>query len=1206
MTHFASQCHPCKRKPPCLRANTWVCAQTPAKRRTMHATSCPRCGGSDRFYYVPNPRKGGPPFWRCRQCHHVERSGGDTSLGREVTRHLNHEERQLAYRGYTAVAEWCATYLWTAHGLPALEYLRSRGFTDQTIHDARLGYHPPTWGFAKTGDAAQDWGVSNILFHRDPDAHAGAILGGLLGPQGRPKWPLRDSITIPYWHRGVCTMLRMRKLTVKEGGRRYFSPSGVELYAGGRPTLYGADLLDNAEIKEVLLDEGELKVLLAQQHGIPAVGQPGVSYLPPAFVEALAGKTVIIGYDVEARKNPFELSPGERFTIQAAERMTGIGLRRTLKAAKELADEARVRAKTNDPDEQAVVMKELMVLDAQLQTLRTEIQKIESLRLRVKVLRKPRASDEPKVDTDSFILRHGAERLTALMQAAPDAADWLRRHAGGDYRYEKGGITNGKEIANYQARIIETVYQNDGMTTAAVQRLALRTPSGQISTCDISDEKWADDRSARTAIRVGLREGTFDDEPREILRAIRMLSSQGDPPIARVEYTATGWEQIGAQWYFLTSDGAINARGLDTTIRAELDPALIGNHYAMGATGDAAAGAAAWLKFLRGEVCPQPLALILAAQSVLPLIHRFTDNSARTMLWMFHQSGALKTALTRSAVLALYGPKFTAERADGAPVSKWDSTGPGLGLVVFFYRDVPILIDDYKQGMINPDQLKKFIHNYSESTGRTRATKTLGIDRIRPARGIVFSTAEDLPSIGDAGMDARLLALQLHPAATNPDALAELQRAGAAGHLVAFWRGFIQSLAANLDAYGEAGVRERLRTMAHADDEALPGHKRMGGSLRQNRLAWLVLVNWLVKAKYLSKEDAIQLNAAHIETRTLLAQTLTERQHENRPGIIFLTVLSELVQAGDYIIERPGMTCARCGAPMKFTDQAWYCTGLIGPSEIPCPYHIRSEKIIGVTCVDGSIGIFAERAFQAVSRIRNDQRQPFAFSATAIWQQLDADGLLKAKDKDRYPVNRAVPTRFREDGKQATVRVLLLKDGVLDADRVDGLKNMGFMGSSGSCAGLPHQDAEMENEGHGILWDFMGSSTPPHGILSAAADHQDPKDPIRSHAWDLVSTASQCVVPQQDPMNPMNHTPITRHARAHASGPSFKPKVSFVRPAPIQTVPAAPPEIHPGVPADERMAELDAAVALALANGESSLTRLRREQQQETESSAGH
>ena len=1121
-------------------------------------TSCPRCGGTDRFYYVPNPRKGGPPFWKCRQCHHVERSSGDTSMAREAIHHLSHEERQLAQRGYGTVADWCATYLWTAHGLPALTYLRSRGFTDQTIHDARLGYHPLTHGYAKTGDAAQDWGVSSILYHRDPEAHAGSILGGLLGPQGRPKWPLRDSITIPYFYRGVCTMLRMRKLVVKEGGKRYFSPSGVELYAGGRPTLYGADLLDNATIKEVLLDEGEFKALLAQQHGLPAVAQPGISYLPPAFVEALAGKTVIIGYDVEARKNPFELSPGERFTIQAVERMTGIALRRTLKAAKELADGARVRAKTGDPDEQSTVIKELTVLDAQLQTLGTELRLIDSLRLRVKVLRKPRASDEPKIDTDGFILRHGADRLKALMLAAPEGVDWHKRHSGGDYRFEKGGISNGKDVANYQARIIETIYQNDGMVTTAVQRLALRAPSGQIITHDILDQAWADDRSARTAIRVGLREGTFDDDPREILRAIRILSSQGDPPVARTEYTATGWEQINDHWHFLSSDGAVSAKGLDATIRAELDPALIGNHYALGATGDAATGATAWLKFLRGGVCTQHMALILAAQAVLPLIHRFSDNSARTMVWMFHQSGALKTALTRASVMALYGPKFTAERADGAPVPKWDSTGAGLGLLVFFYRDVPLLIDDYKQGMISLDQLKKFIHNYSESTGRTRATKTLGIDRIRPARGIVFSTAEDLPSIGDAGMDARLLALQLHPSSTNPDALAELQRAGSAGHLVAFWRGFIQHIASNLDNHGESGVRDMLRTMAQADDEALPGHKRMGGSLRQNRLAWLVISNWLKNVGYISKEEAAQLNAAHLETRSLLAQSLTERQHENRPGMIFLTVLSELVQSGDLIIERPGMTCARCGSAMTFTDQAWYCTGMIGPSAIPCPYHIRAEKVIGFTCEDGSIGLFAEKAFQAVSRVRTDQRQPFAFSSTAIWQQLDADGLVKAKDKDgRYQVQRRNPARLDARGYAKAMRVLQLTEGCLDADRVEGVEIMGSMGSMGSKTVSVHQDAELVGVGHGIKRDqtphVMGSkrtTAQPHGIF-------DPIDPIRSHAWDQEFTASQCATPDLDPIDPMISTPTTHYAPAPAN-PLHKPKVNLVRPAEAAATAVAP------------------------------------------------
>lgn len=1152
----------------------------------MAGRPCPRCGGSDRFYYVPRPRKGGPPFWLCSHCRHIERGEGDTSGTRDPVRRLSHEERQLAYRGYAAVAEWCAAYLWTPGGKAALDYLRGRGFTDETIHFAKLGYHPPSWGFAKTGDPAEDWGVVATLMHRDREALEGAQLGGLLGPQGRPKWPLRGAITIPYYRRGVCTLVRMRKLDGAKG-KKYFSPSGVDLYAGGIPTLYGVDLLEDPDVKEVLLDEGEFKALLARQHGIPAVAQPGVSYLPPAFLEQLAGRIVIVGYDVEARTNPFALSPGERFTIQTVERLTGIGLRRDLKAAKDMAEAARVRAKTGDPDDQSEVMKELMIIDSQFQTLRTQLQQLQQLRIHIKVLRKPRSYDESKVDTDGFILKHGADRLKELIRLAPDGEEWHARHSGADYRYEKGGITNGKPIANYQARIIETVFQCDGQSTTAVQRLALRTPSGRLLTHDVTDETWADDRGARTSIRVGLREGTFDDDPREVLRAIRLLSNQGDPPVERTEFKATGWELINGKWHYLASDGAITAVGMVTTTRAELDAEITGNHYALCGPGDAQAGATAWLKFLRGEVCPQPLALILAAQAALPLIHRFSGNSARTMVWMFHQSGALKTALTRAGVMALYGPGFTAERADGGPVPKWDATNVGLGLLVFFYRDMPLLIDDYKQGVINPDQFKRFLHNYSESTGRTRGTKTQGVDRIKPARCIVFSTAEDLPSIGDAGMDARLLALQLHPSSTNPDALAELQRAGAAGHLAAFWRGFVQQLAVNLDALGEAAVRDRIRSLASADDERLPGHKRMAGALKQNRLAWLVLSNWLRESGHISASEAEQLNAAHLETRTLLARTLTERQHENRPATIFLAVLSELTQSGELLVEQQEMTCARCGEALVFTDQAWYCTGK-SESGFPCPYSIPADKIVGFTCEDGTIGLFAEKAFRAVSRVRNDQRQPFAFSSTAIWQQLDADGLITAKDKDgRFQVVRRNPARADAKGNPKPMRALMLKAGALSTDdRACGVENTVTTVTTVTSTVLPRQDAKPAKRGHGIIRD---QNRPPVVTQAEQEEGSVTYDPTCYHAWDHNSEAPQCAEPDLDPIDPIDHT-LTTHARA---GRPIRPPVNLVRSSP--TAPVLPETPGRGVLS---LSEHDAAVAEALARGESSLRRKLRQEQQ--------
>jgi hypothetical protein len=168
------------------------------------------------------------------------------------------------------------------------------------------------------------------LWRRDPE-HARTLgLTGLTAAQGRPKQLLRGSITLPYRANGVSRMLRTRKLQPAAGQPAYFSPAGVGLYAGGAPCFFLHDVL--AQTDTVILTEGEFKALACWQAwragalSMPAIATPGIGYLPDALIAALAGKTVYLAYDVEQRRDPFVLSPGETFTIRNGERLTGIGI----------------------------------------------------------------------------------------------------------------------------------------------------------------------------------------------------------------------------------------------------------------------------------------------------------------------------------------------------------------------------------------------------------------------------------------------------------------------------------------------------------------------------------------------------------------------------------------------------------------------------------------------------------------------------------------------------------------------------------------------------------------------------------------------------------------------------------------------------------------------------------------------------------------
>lgn len=1136
---------------------------------------CPKCGGVDRFFLVSNPRNGGAPFYLCRQCRHYE-AATDADPDRPPVVSLSPEQVDHAHRGYTAVALWCAEYLWSPDpdALAALNHLRQRGLTDDTIRSARLGYHPRTHGYAKTGCAALDWGVGDYLYHRDRESLEGAQLGGLLGPQGRPKGVLRGTITIPYWQGERCVLLRGRPM---EGGR-YLSPSGVPLYASGVPALYLSDSIASAST--VLLCEGEFKALAAHQHGIPAVAQPGVGYLPDSFIQSLAGKTVVVAYDVEQRSDPFQLSPGEQFTLAVVARLSGIEHQQQLERLSKVLEELEKKKVDDDVHEGMLLItqKEAAVRDAR--RIKMQLDRLTKLRLRVKVVRLPRRADERKVDIDSFLLRNSPDALRQLIASAPEGVDWHAAHSGSEFGYTRNGMHNGKPVANYKGRIVETVYQHDGLITTTLQRLALQSPSGRRLSVDVLDEDWADDRKAVRLVRKGLQEGTFDDNPALALRAIRLLSNQGDAPVSRWVNTCTGWEQIDGRWHFLAPDGAINGEGISTTIRAMIDPDTAGNHYAMCGPGDAGAGAAAWLSFLRGEVCPQPLALLLAGQTALSVLHRFNGNAARSMVWIHHETGSLKTAVVRAGVLALFGPRFTAERADAAPVIKWDSTAVALSLASFYYRDLPLIIDDYKTGMIAPDAFRRYLHAYSEGTSRTRANVHLKLDRALPIRVMVFSTAEDIPQ-GDPGMQARLLSLVLKPEQVSSDNLAALQRAGAAGHLAAFWRGFIQAIAGQLDSHGASHIQEQMQAIVSADDAELTGHRRTAGSLRQNRAAWLVLSNWLRQSGLISADEARQLNEAHLSARTLLTADLNSRQRESRPSQIFLSVLIELLSNGELTIEHEEMECPRCEKELKRAHDGWYCTNE------QCHYHLPAARIVGFRCTDG-IGIFANKAFQQVSRVKNDQRQPFAYSAPAIWQQLDADGVLVAKDPKRTPyITRRNPAARGADGKKKAELVLLIKPSALEIEIEpnNSESNHVILRSLRSSPDLAHQEAEEGDDAHVILLRSSGDPEAPEG---GESEPRITRITSGSLSCDPQFEAPQCAEPGRGSQD-HKESRSSESQRILTARPTINLSLSASDPA----VPAASSaSVSAPIPPDEH----DAAVAEALSRGESSLQRLLREQ----------
>lgn len=269
-----------------------------------YAGPCPVCGGKDRFRLWPNHSSGKGRFW-CRQCgesgdllDYLEWTGRASgfleALGvlgidpdAEFTRCDTSSELtprhsevlkppsptwQQSARGFVKCS---IENLWSPRGEGALEWLRGRGLSDETIQEARLGYNPSdNWG---GWDA---WGLEARDNSRGVWLPRGVVI----------PWEIDGS----FWRVNIRRPLARQE--IEQGDAKYV---GV---AGSRNALYNACAL--AVGQPAILVEGEFDALAINQQArdlITAVATGSTTWSrKPAWIARLAlCSKVLVAYDAE-------------------------------------------------------------------------------------------------------------------------------------------------------------------------------------------------------------------------------------------------------------------------------------------------------------------------------------------------------------------------------------------------------------------------------------------------------------------------------------------------------------------------------------------------------------------------------------------------------------------------------------------------------------------------------------------------------------------------------------------------------------------------------------------------------------------------------------------------------------------------------------------------------------------------------------------
>jgi DNA primase len=189
------------------------------------------------------------------------------------------------------------------HGRPALDYLRSRGFTDETIATHQLGYSVEAWEMLikalveRRGFSLEDLEAAGLVTRRQ------GRRGAYDRFRGRIIFPIRDASGNATGLGGRIIGTQKTGEDARDQGPKYLNSPATALFDKSR-TLYLIDRAKGAIRKAgvAVLVEGNTDALMAHQQGFEnVVGTLGTA-LTPAQIELVTryAPRIALAYDVDA------------------------------------------------------------------------------------------------------------------------------------------------------------------------------------------------------------------------------------------------------------------------------------------------------------------------------------------------------------------------------------------------------------------------------------------------------------------------------------------------------------------------------------------------------------------------------------------------------------------------------------------------------------------------------------------------------------------------------------------------------------------------------------------------------------------------------------------------------------------------------------------------------------------------------------------
>ncbi len=442
------------------------------------------------------------------------------------------------------------------------------------------------------------------------------------------------------------------------------------------------------------------------------------------------------------------------------------------------------------------------------------------------------------------------------------------------------------QLTNFAATIIAECTRDDGIEAQRSFELEI-TLDGQTVRCQVTPAQFA--AMNWPLQQLGARAMVYPGQAiRDHVRAaIQTLSND---LVTRRVYTHTGWRDIGGTWIYLHATGGISPEGFTDYVNVDLPGGLDRFALPPPPTGD---------DLVRAVRASLQLLDLGPAQIVIPLfsaIWRSILGPCDVALHIAGPTGALKSELA-ARIQQHFGTGFDRTHLPGS----WSSTDNALEGVLFAVKDAIFCIDDFAPSGSRYDidhlhrKADRVLRAQGNRSGRQRMRQDATLRPVKPPRGLILSTGEDIPR--GQSIRARICIIEIGPNDISEAVLTECQKAGSDGLFAQATSAYIRWLA---ERYEEVHQRrdaeqQELRSVFHRSAQ----HRRTPDNIAKLALGLRYFLNFAEDVGAISAQEAADLwNRGEKAFRQV---GLSQGSHHDAtdPALRFVELLASALASGN-------------------------------------------------------------------------------------------------------------------------------------------------------------------------------------------------------------------------------------------------------------------------------------------------------------------